>query len=377
MGKEARISADKTISTGKVDKTKKTRLRESPWRVFWHRLKLTLGLLTSLVLLALMGGIVFAGKLYHDATQNLPPLDILTDYAAKGKTTIYASDLDPKTNKPVVLGQISDLYQEFAPVQDIPKSLLDATVAIEDERFYTHQGIDPKGVVRAIYKNIKTDRMEGASTLTQQLARNLVLKNNSRKVSRKISEACLAIMIEQNFSKQQILELYLNEVSYGPKVKGVRAASQVYFGKPLSKLTLAECALLAGIPNDPNDNELFKEKHREKALDRQKLVLNKMRELKMVTFEQYEAAGKEKIAVLKSPPPLSSPLKAPYFTTYVLRQLYISYGGGEDAESIKKGEAIVRQGGFKVYTTLNYEMQGGTSRRGAAYGLCAGDGRWD
>ena len=356
MGKEPKNPMNNRERSGESAK-KKVRLRESPWRVFWHRLKLTLGLLTSLLLIGLMGGVLFAEKIYHDTTQNLPSLDILTDYAPKGKTTIYAADLDPKTNKPVILGQVSDRYQEFAPVQNIPKALLDATVAIEDERFYTHQGIDPKGVVRAFYRNMTTEHMEGASTLTQQLAGNLVLKNRERKFARKISEACLAIMIEQNFSKQQILELYLNEVSYGPRVKGVCAASQIYFNKPLNKLTIAECALLAGIPNDPNNNELFHEKHREKALERQKLVLRKMREQNLISADQYLAAQNEKITFQKNPPPLSSPLKAPYFTNYVLHQLYVNYGGGEDAESLKRGEAIVLQGGLKVYTTLNWEMQ--------------------
>jgi penicillin-binding protein 1A len=351
MGKEPRTTTNASDIPPK-------KLRESPWRIFWHRLKLTLGIFTTLTLITIMGGVVYASKLYNDTTKSLPSLDSLLDYAAKGKTTIYAADLDPKTNKPIILGQVSDLYQEFAPIQTIPKALQDATVAIEDSRFYTHQGIDPKGVVRAFYNNLRNDRVEGASTLTQQLARNLVLKNQRREYKRKLSEACLAIMIEQNFSKQQILELYMNEVSYGPKVKGVRAAAQIYFNKPLSKLTLAECALLAGIPNDPNNNELFKEKHREKALDRQKSVLRKMYEQKLIpSYEAYQAAQNEKIAVQKNPPPLSSPFKAPYFTNYVLQQLYIAYGGGEDTESLDRGKEIVRQGGFKVYTTLNYEMQ--------------------
>jgi penicillin-binding protein 1A len=355
MGKEPK---NKQASSEDESKPRQRRQGDSIWRIFLHRLKIALGLFTSLSLIATGAGIYFAEKLYHETTQSLPSLDSLMDYAAKGKTTIYAADLDPKTNKPIVLGQVSDLYQEFAPIQTIPKALSDATVAIEDERFYNHQGIDPRGVVRALYKNLRGERLEGASTLTQQLARNLVLKNQRREYTRKISEACLAIMIEQNFSKQQILELYLNEVSYGPKIKGVRAAAQVYFGKPLNKLTVAECALLAGIPNDPNDNELFKEKHREKALGRQKLVLRKMHEQKFIpTLEQYQAAQDEKIVVQKTPPPLSSPFKAPYFTTYVLQQLYIAYGGGEDEESMKRGREIVRQGGFKVYTTLSYEMQ--------------------
>jgi penicillin-binding protein 1A len=348
MGKEPRHEKD----------IKPKKLKENPWRIFWHRLKLTLGLFTTLLLMTIIAGVVYANKFYNDTTKNLPSLDSLLDYAPKGKTTIYAADLDPVTNKPIILGQVSDLYQEFAAIQTIPKDLINATIAIEDSRFYTHQGIDPKGVVRALYNNFRSTHTEGASTLTQQLARNLILKDNSRKVTRKLSEACLAIMIEQNFSKQQILELYLNEVSYGPKIKGVKAAAQVYFNKPLSKLTLSECALLAGIPNDPNDNELFKEKHREKALDRQKSVLRKMYEQKLIpTFEAYQAAQNAKIAVQKSPPPLSSPLKAPYFTTYVLQQLYIAYGGGEDAESMERGREIVRQGGLKVYTTLSWEMQ--------------------
>jgi penicillin-binding protein 1A len=314
--------------------------------LWWERTKVFFGVVFLLVLLGVNAGIIYGVYLFRETQKSLPKFDSLIEYRPGGITEVFATDTDPKTGKLVVLGKVYGQYKQFAKIQDIPDVVKKATVAIEDERFYTHRGVDFYAVGRAVYKNYRSKRMsEGASTLTQQLAKNLFL-NNKKTISRKLQEMLLAIQIETNFSKDQILELYLNEVCYGRNTYGIRAAAKVYFNKPLNKLTLAEASLLAGIPQRPTDYELFDPKHREKAIKRREDVLAKMQELGYVKAEDVKKAKAEKLKIAPEPDPLNTNFKAPYFTNYVLKQLVTKYGKDR-----------VYNGGLKVYTTLNYKMQ--------------------
>jgi penicillin-binding protein 1A len=303
-----------------------------------------LGISLSLILVATLAAIGYGVYLVKTTTQALPATDSLIDYLPGGVTELFSTDKDPATGQNYVLGRVYSQYKVFAPITEIPQTLQDATIAIEDERFYNHAGIDLRGTARAIYKDVVGHHMgEGGSTLTQQLARNIFL-NQNKTLNRKLKEAILAIELEKNFSKEQILEMYLNEVCYGNNTYGVRAAARTYFGKPLAKLTIAESALLAGLPQSPTDHDPFR--HIDSALRRRNEVIAKLREQHYITPEQATAAFDEKPKLIALEKRHQTEFKAPYFSTYILRQLIAKYGVEE-----------VYKGGLKVYTTLNYQMQ--------------------
>lgn len=311
---------------------------------WWQRIAAFLGVLTTLLLLAVLGGVGYAYLLLQQTTKALPSTDTLVDYQPGGVTEIYALDKDPKTKKPVLLGQVFAQYKEYQPITEIPELIKEATIAIEDERFLSHPGIDPKGIARALYANYRAKRTtQGASTLTQQLARNIFL-NQKRTLNRKLQEMFLAVQLERNFSKEQILEMYLNEVCYGENTYGVRAAANVYFGKPVKKLTLAETALIAGLPQRPSAYEPFD--HLKNAVERRNVVLAKMAELGYITQADFKKAKKEKVKLAPKRDHTRTAFKAPYFTNYVLRLLVDKYG-----------KEAVYERGLKVQTTLNYRMQ--------------------
>jgi penicillin-binding protein 1A len=319
-----------------------------------ERIRLFFGYVTLLLLLAILAGMAGAGWLLYRTRKTLTSVDLLTDYRPGGGITeVYATDADPRTNKPVLLGQIYTRRKEFAPINQIPAVMKDATIAIEDERFYDHVGVDFWGIGRALYRDLLTRRMsEGASTLTQQITRNIILKNQKKTLARKLQEAMVSIQVEKNFSKEQILEMYLNEACYGNNTYGVKAAANLYFHKPLGKLTLSEAALLAGLPQRPSAYDPFD--HLDAAITRRDRVLAKMAELKKAKPEEVARAREEKIKIAPKPDPLDVNFKAPYFTHYVIRELISElderYGKG-------KGTDMVYSDGLKIYTTLNWEMQ--------------------
>ena len=251
-------------------------------------------------------------------------------------TIIYSSDN-------VVLGRIFREDRTNVPLKDIPKNLSDATVAIEDSRFYQHSGVDLRGIARAVWQNVRGGRVaQGGSTITQQLARNVYLTQR-KTVDRKVQEAVLAILMERHFTKEKILELYLNRVYYGSGAFGVQAASKVYFGKDVDRLDLSECAMLAGMPQKPSGYSPHEDV--EAAMGRRDVVLNRMAELHYITAEQAEAAKAEKIIIVPRMAGRST-YKAPHFVDYVTRQLRAAYG-----------DDVLYSGGLRVWTTLNYEMQ--------------------
>ncbi|NIT12679.1 MAG: hypothetical protein GTN99_00060, partial [Candidatus Dadabacteria bacterium] len=216
-----------------------------------------------------------------------------------------------------------------------------AFVAVEDRRFYDHKGLDYQGIFAALIANIKEGKIRrGGSTITQQVTKNIVL-SPERSLSRKIKEAILAFRIERNLSKQEILYLYLNHIYLGDGAYGVEAASKTYFGVPVKDITLAQAAILAGLPKRPEHYN--PRKYMQRALDRQKTVLKIMRDINYISEEQLEQALTEEI-VLARKKNINNTL-SPYFVEYVRRYLELKYGTRE-----------YLNGGFKVFTSIDTDL---------------------
>lgn len=234
--------------------------------------------------------------------------------------------------------------QDRTPValSDIPDYLKEATIATEDKNFYKHSGFDILGILRGLSRLITTGRAEGGSTLTQQLVKNVLLTDN-RTITRKIKELVLSLEIERKYSKDQILQMYLNEVPYGGTAWGVGAAAQTYFGKDVKDLNLVECAILAGMPQSPSTYSPYSSTPKA-YIARTTDVLRLMRENGYISEDQEKAA----VAMLPNVQfqPRGASLKAPHFVQYVEQILDNTYG-----------QNVVEQGGLKVTTTLDWNLQ--------------------
>jgi 1A family penicillin-binding protein len=227
-------------------------------------------------------------------------------------------------------------------LDQIPLYLRQATIAVEDKNFYKHQGFDPTGLFRAVYNIVLYHKLQGGSTLTQQLVKNALL-SPERTIFRKIKEFILAIQIEKKYTKDQILEMYLNEVPYGGTSFGVEAASETYFGKKVSDLNLIECAILAGLPQRPSTYSPYSSTPKA-YIARTQEVLRRMREDGYITKDQETQARKELDNVTFQP--LGASFKAPHFVQYVQKILEDRYGAN-----------VIEQGGLKVTTTLDLKLQ--------------------
>jgi penicillin-binding protein 1A len=278
-------------------------------------------------------GLLTAGGLLWHFSKDLPPLEQLGTYQPSLVTQVYSSDQQ-------LIGQFFIERRILTPVADIPERLRRAVIAVEDVRFFEHPGLDYIGMLRAAWTNLRRGgKVEGASTITQQLARSLFL-SSERTFDRKVRELILAYKMELVLTKEQILELYLNQIYFGQGAYGVASAAQTYFGKDLSALTIGESAFLAGLPKSPNHYSPFKAYDRAKK--RQEHVLSRMEEAKFLTAAEREQAAAEILSFRR--PGVEQ--AAPYFVEHV-RQLLVA----------KYGEAMVYKGGLKVVTTLNMEMQ--------------------
>jgi penicillin-binding protein 1A len=219
-----------------------------------------------------------------------------------------------------------------------------AVIAIEDDRFYSHRGVDARGILRAMVRNLRAGQViEGGSTITQQLARNLFLTHR-RQISRKLAESLLAVEIERRLTKQEILERYLNQVYFGQGAYGIELAASVYFGKSARDLTLSESALLAGLIRGPSI--YAPHQNLNLARQRQLLVLQRMTELGYISPEQSRTAANEPIQLAAERIAGLVSVRAPYFVSYILPDLIQRYG-----------EEMVYNGGLQVYTTLDLDMQ--------------------
>jgi len=218
---------------------------------------------------------------------DLPELDTLIDYRPKIPLRVYTSDN-------VLIGEFGQERRDFVPIRDIPLIQKQALLAIEDARFYTHGGVDFKGVARAVLADLTGGLKQGASTITMQVARDFFL-TREKLFSRKITEVMLAYKIERALSKDQILELYMNQVYLGQRCYGFSCAARVYFGKPLKDLTIAQAAMLAGLPQAPSSiNPVANPK---RATARQQMVLKRMHDLAYISDAQYKQALREDIHV--------------------------------------------------------------------------------
>ncbi len=271
--------------------------------------------------------------------RDLPEYLQLADYQPPVTTRLYAGDGS-------MLAEYASEKRIFVPVSSIPKQLIEAFISAEDKTFYTHGGLDYKGLARAIITNIKNmgtgRRMVGASTITQQVAKNFLLSNEVT-LTRKIKEAILAFKIEKTFSKDHIMELYLNEIYLGKSSYGVAAAALNYFNKSLSELTLSEKAFLAALPKAPNNYD--PEKKKEAAIERRNWVLSRMEEDGYISKEEKEAAISEDIILAARDK--NKVLDADYFAEEVRREIASKYG-----------DSSLYQGGLDVRTSLNPVLQG-------------------
>ncbi len=255
-----------------------------------------------------------------------------------GITFIYASDRSR-------LGAIpaEGRNRQKVPWRRISPWVTKATVAIEDKRFWKHGGIDPIGITRGFWADVSEGKVvQGGSTITQQLVRNLYI-SRERTFTRKLREACLAVKLAGSWSKQKILTAYLNQIYYGSQAYGVEAAAQTYFSKPAKKLTLAQAALLAGLPQAPSKYDPFANPSAARA--RRKQVLRAMLSTGAITKHQYRKVARNKSLHLKAGE-LYKKIRQPYFFGYVRDELVRVYG-----------EARVRHGGLRVYTTIDPRLQ--------------------
>jgi len=299
-------------------------------------------IIITLIILVVLGGIVL---LEQWLLVDLPNPNELYQHTSAPSTKIY-------DRHGTLLYEITDPHQGLhtpLSLEDIPQTCIEATIATEDASFYRNPGVDSWAILRALYINLKGGEvLSGGSTITQQLARNLLLSPEERteiSLTRKLREAILAWRLARTYSKDEILTLYLNETYYGNLAYGIEAASQTYFGKRAIELDLAECAMLAGLPQSPaNYNPL---ENSEAAKARQSIVLELMAKQNYITAEEAEGAKTEKLGYAAVP----FPIEAPHFVMYVRGQLERRYGL----------EAIYQQG-LQVYTTLDLNMQNTAQR---------------
>jgi penicillin-binding protein 1A len=297
------------------------------WRkfLFW---------LLIIVLIGTVGGVGTAAGGYWYFSRDLPRITSLKDYRPYAITEVYADGGE-------LIGRYYIEKRKIVPIEEIPRLLKQAFIAGEDSRFYEHEGLDFLGIFRALIKNIVAGRVvQGGSTITQQVTKSLLL-TPERKLKRKIREAILAYRIEKYLSKEEILFLYLNQIYLGHGAYGVEMASQTYFGKHTRDLTLAEMAVLAGLPKAPSRYSPIS--HPERARERQAYVLSRMVDEGYITIAQARAARN---APLELAEPTDPKELAPYFTEHVRRYLDETYGYDRLYKS-----------GMQVYTTVDIKLQ--------------------
>ncbi|WP_455478362.1 penicillin-binding protein 1A [Bartonella sp. B10] len=290
------------------------------------------------VSISLLGAIIVVGMMSSYASA-IPDYEVLSLYEPPVMTRVHASDGS-------LMAEFATKHRLYLPIQSIPKLLKDAFISAEDKNFYHHFGLDPEGLSRALLNNIRNigsgKRPEGASTITQQVAKNFLL-NSDATLERKLKEAILAMRIEKTYSKDHILELYLNEIYLGRSTYGIAAAALNYFNKSVNELTLEECAYLAALPKGPANYDPFKNEQR--AVGRRNWVIDRMVANGYVTLEQGEKAKAK---------PLGTVIRgndnyvfaADYFTEEVRRRLMRRYGA-----------KTLYEGGLSIRTTLDPHLQ--------------------
>ncbi|HEV7254487.1 MAG TPA: penicillin-binding protein 1A [Mesorhizobium sp.] len=289
------------------------------------------GIGTMLALLAAAGAALYVGHL----TKDLPDYEVLAQYEPPVTSRVHAVDGS-------LMAEFARERRLYLPIQAVPDRVKAAFLSAEDKNFYEHQGVDLQGIARAALVYLKGGPMQGGSTITQQVAKNFLL-TNERSIERKIKEAVLSFRIEQAYSKDRILELYLNEIFFGLGAYGIAGAALTYYDKSVNELTVAEAAYLAALPKGPSNYHPFK--HTERAVERRNFVIDRMVENGYVTPQEGEKAKAEPLGV--KPRRNGTYLFAgEYFTEEVRRELIARYG-----------ENALYEGGLSVRTTLDPELQ--------------------
>lgn len=319
--------------SSRILKRRRSSQRRRPWLGFLY----VLGVFTTLLFVGGVGAFVVANSWLED----LPDYTDSSAYDFSQKTEVYAND------RTTLLAEFYVEDRDPVEMDDISPWVVQGTVATEDQRFYEHHGIDPQGILRAVAVNLFGIGHEGASTITQQLVRNTILASEASEstMKRKVREAYLAIKMEEQYSKDEILLMYLNTINYGSGVYGIQAASQRYFSKDADKLTLAEAATLIGIPQSPTYNNPID--HPENCKDRRNQVLGRMLANNIISQEEYDEACAEELKLkVKETETSNGLLKYPYFSSYIRDTLLEMY----DFDTVYKG-------GLTVYSTLDPKLQ--------------------
>ena len=288
-----------------------------------------------LIMFGIVSGVIGLCGTYFYFAKDLPKISTLQDYRPPIITSVYSDD-----NR-----KIAEFYEQrrtLIPLSEMPEHLIHAFIAAEDARFYAHKGLDFHSIFRAFVKNLKAGGIvQGGSTITQQVTKSFLL-TSERSYERKIKEAILAYRIDKRFTKDQILYLYLNQIYLGHGAYGVEAAAGNYFGKSAQDLSIAECAMLAGLPQAPSRYSPFN--HPERAKNRQIYVLNRMVSEKFITNLEATEAINTKLDI--QPRRNWYKENVPYYTEHV-RQVLVEIFGKER----------VYNDGLQVYTCVNIEMQ--------------------
>lgn len=292
-----------------------------------------------ILLLGVLGGGLAVGALIG-YLESMPPITELENYNPPEISRVY----DRSGNQQI--GEFYSKRRELVRIQDVPEHVQEAFLAIEDERFYHHFGIDVRGIMRAIAENLKSGgKAQGASTITMQVARNIVLENLEKTFSRKIEEVFLALQIERDFSKDQILEFYLNHIFFGSRAYGVQEASSIYFNKDVKDLNIQEAAMLAGLPKAPSSLSPFNNKTA--ALNRRNLVLFNMRRNNFIKYDsEYKRLAATPIEL--NPPPRSKTV-APYFVSYVTNKLV--------KQNNLQSQSDLGEKAYQVISSVDLELQ--------------------
>ena len=315
------------MSTENSGKAAKLTAAQRPNWVTWtlRGLAWAVGSVVALGLCAVMAGLMALAIAYP----NLPDVSELSNYRPKLPLRVFTSEGS-------LIGEFGEERRQLTPIKEIPQVMKDAVLAIEDARFYQHNGVDYVGVVRAAIANLGRVKSQGASTITMQVARNVYL-TSEKTYTRKIYEILLTFKLEHLLTKDQILEIYMNQIFLGNRAYGFAAASETYFGKPLKDISIAEAAMLAGLPQAPSANNPISNPTR--ARSRQLYIIERMEENDFITAEQAAAAKKQELRI--RPQKEATRVHAEYVAEMVRQLMFAQYGDQTYSR------------GLNVYTTIN------------------------
>lgn len=281
-------------------------------------------------------GIAAAAGIYAYLAPSLPDVQTIRDVRVQVPLRVFSQE-------GLLIAEFGEIRRRPVTIKEVPKNLVNAFIAIEDARFYSHPGIDLKGLTRAGWEWLSTGKSKtGASTITMQLPRNYAMLGRERRMERKLKEIILALKLERQMSKDEILELYLNKIELGYRAHGVAAAAQVYYGKELMQLSLAESAMIAGLPKAPSTINPIRNPTR--AIERRNYILQRMLELGHISAAQFSAASAEPDGAFLHEPTVE--LNAPYAAEVIRAQMIARFG-----------EADTYSAGYQVYTTVVAERQ--------------------